>query len=1064
MNFLIIILFFISCSSEQKKEIPINEEKEILSEIKNLILKEKFIEAENKIPYIKKDTVETLELKAKIYFQNSKYQKVEDCFRKILELDKSEINYLRYLNFLNKIGSEEKSLEIISELISISKENSIYFFKKAMILKKQNQIKDSLEILLNIKNYPNLFQLNLNIADNYYLLKNYSLAEKYFLKSQEFGKLNQEEIEVLNSIKYILNLNKGIEFAKKEEYEEAIKELIQAEKISEKEILPKLTLGNIYLKKKDFKNAEKYFQKIILIKPNFKEAYINLTKVYFEAEDFENAKKVLDQAEKKNSKDFEIFNLKGMYFFRTDEFKKASIQFIKSIESNPKDLKSRYNLILIYILENRFSEAKFELEKLKILFPKEKELIELSEFLESEENEIQFLKESERIEYQTDKIDILESLALYHFNKKNFKIAKNYFLKLIEKSNLIEYKYYLARIYNLLNDSKKEKFSNLPFIEGIYLEDEEKDLEAVEYYKNFSNKKNKISEIYLKLAKLEFEKSNLIETENFLILAKKYQDSTKLKSFEIELLEQKVRDQYKEANQFYKEKKYTQALQEFQKVLLKQNSFFVRKKIFTCYKKLNQFENAIEFLKNSIEKDKTNSIYYKIELGKIYSETKNYFSAIEELEEVLKENPDEEKAYSELGLIYLDLDLWKAKINFDKSLNLNPKNSKSYLGRGITNYRLGSNNESKLDFEKSIFYSKNIEQAKLNLGILYLNEFNFKEAEQIFLELNKLDSKNFNYLYYLSLIEFKKENYLNAEKWILKSLEYQRNNDNLIAYLKILTKLEKFSELKKIELEIVEKFPNLNNPKKLEKIELRENLNLKPILVSKNLILNYKNSIECYDIYTKKNKWRIEIDELILKIEVYNSVYVLTKNKIYKFNFETGEEVFNLKRNLKEIYSHQFGFYLEYDDKIESYSETGKLIEKISLKNKSSIFVNEFGEVLLSNLGDREIQFKLLDMNLQLINQFELIGPNILNYQKIFSLKDEFYFQIQNSIYQSNHFGIQKILDITENYEFFKVNEKIYLKSEEKIFHLDIEQKKIIQQNLKIPNTKTDLDLIFSLF
>ncbi len=1063
MKFFVIILFLISCATEPKKEILIDEKKEIISEIKNLFIKEKFLEAEQKIQFIKNDSIENLELKAKIYFQNSKFEKAEECYKKNLEQEKSEINYLKYFIFLTKIGKNLESNEVIRELISISQNNPIYLFKYAMILKKENLISQSQNTLTSIENYPNQFQLNLHIADNYYLLKNYTLAEKFFLKAKQYGSLNEEENEIFNSIKYILNINRSIELAKKEDFEEAIKELLEAEKISEKEILPKFTLGNIYLKKKDYKNAEKYFQKTILLKPNFKDSYINLAKLYFEKEEFENAKKILDESEKKFPKEFEIFNLKGMYYFKTEDFKKASIQFLKSIEFNPKEFNSRYNLILIYILENRFSEASFELDKLKINFPNNKELIELNEYLESEKNEIQFLNESEVKEYQTEKIDILESLALYHFHKKNFIMSEKYFLKLNEKSDSMEYKYYLARIYNLTNNPKKEKFSGLPFILGVYLEDEEKYFEVIEYYKKRSIKKNKISEIYLKLAKSEYEKNNLIESEKFLNLAKEYEYSKKLKSFEMELFEKKETNQFKEANQLYKEKKYKKALNEYLKILLKKNNLFIRKKIILCFKKLNEFENAIEFLKNSIQEDKSSSINYKTELGKIYSETKNYYSAINTFEEVLKENPDEEKVYSEIGLIYLEFDFFKAKINFDKSLNLNPKNSKSYLGRGIAKYRLGSRDESKHDFEKSIFYSKNKEQAKLNLGILFLNEFNLDEAEKIFLELNSQNPKNYFYPYYLSLIEYKKENFKNSESWILRSIGLGRNKENLLAYQKILTKLENFTEQKKVETEILEKFPELVLNKNSEKINLRENLNLKPLFYQNTLILNYKNSIEAYEIDKKKNKWRIELEEKILKLEIGDEIYIQTESSIYKLNSLTGEEILNLNKQAKEIHSHQFGFYLEYNDKIESYDKTGKLIEKFLNKNKYSVFVNELGKILISKLGDREIQFKLYDSSFNLLNEFELIGPNILSFQKNISLKNEFYFKIENSIYQLNDKGIIKILELTEDYDFFKINDKIYLLSKDKIFYLDLEHKKIVLQNIKFKNNKFEKELIFSL-
>ncbi|MEW6002764.1 MAG: tetratricopeptide repeat protein [Nitrospirota bacterium] len=93
------------------------------------------------------------------------------------------------------------------------------------------------------------------------------------------------------------HLNLGVAYEKKGELDNALKEYKVA---SDKLVIAFLYMGNIYLQKNDFDEAESYYRKVIKKDPKNADAYNNLAWLYF------IKRERLDDAERLASKAIEL--------------------------------------------------------------------------------------------------------------------------------------------------------------------------------------------------------------------------------------------------------------------------------------------------------------------------------------------------------------------------------------------------------------------------------------------------------------------------------------------------------------------------------------------------------------------------------------------------------------------------------------------------------------------------------------------------------------------------------------------------------------------------------------
>jgi tetratricopeptide (TPR) repeat protein len=174
-----------------------------------------------------------------------------------------------------------------------------------------------------------------------------------------------------------------------------------------------------------------------------------------------------------------------------------------------------------------------------------------------------------------------------------------------------------------------------------------------------------------------------------------------LKRTKKSIVSEKVSELLVKGNEFYNQKKYEEAIEEYQNIL-KENPmmYIINKNIGNCYYELGDYDTALEYF-----------------------------------EKVLEEEPDSEEILVTMGNIYLE------KGELEKGLSLFQQIDEEGITNPLTFYNIGTSFFNKGEIDKSIdYYNKaivldpNLSDAYYQLGLCYLN---INEKEKAKENLNK---------------------------------------------------------------------------------------------------------------------------------------------------------------------------------------------------------------------------------------------------------------------------------------------------------------------------------------
>jgi tetratricopeptide (TPR) repeat protein len=167
-------------------------------------------------------------------------------------------------------------------------------------------------------------------------------AEEQFKIALEIDKsdyLSKSALETLNDFnmgiikkKYILSFFRGLDYAQNLEYQQAIKEFINAIKINPNYARAYNCLGNVHNSLNNPREAITYFEKAIQINPNYARAYNNLAGVYFSLGEYRQAIAYSEKAIRINPDDAQNYYNLGLAFHRLDESVQARENFQKAKE------------------------------------------------------------------------------------------------------------------------------------------------------------------------------------------------------------------------------------------------------------------------------------------------------------------------------------------------------------------------------------------------------------------------------------------------------------------------------------------------------------------------------------------------------------------------------------------------------------------------------------------------------------------------------------------------------------------------------------------------------------
>lgn len=248
-----------------------------------------------------------------------------------------------------------------------------------------------------------------------------------------------------------------------------------------------------------------------------------------------------------------------------------------------------------------------------------------------------------------------------------------------------------------------------------------------------------------------------------------------------------------ESEKLIKNKEYQKALDEaFQAYSLINNAKVIHR-IGVIYRRLDDNQNSILWLKRAIDLEPTNFVYY-YSLGLTYAKMKDYPNAINMFEKSKELKPDDEKAYGMIALMYKNNKECNKAINIlDASLNKFKNPYKTLYVYGLVYIEQKDYSKALETFDKVLkikpdytdaYYSKadvcvfEAIEARKTLRLIKSNHLMNKAKENLLIVL-KFDPKDSDAFFGIGLIYGMKYNYLQAQKYIEKALVLDPNDNEI---------------------------------------------------------------------------------------------------------------------------------------------------------------------------------------------------------------------------------------------------------------------------------------------
>lgn len=142
-------------------------------------------------------------------------------------------------------------------------------------------------------------------------------------------------------------------------------------------------------------------------------------------------------------------------------------------------------------------------------------------------------------------------------------------------------------------------------------------------------------------------------------------------------------------------------------------------------------ENAVKLNPNDVE--------LLLQLAEIYSEQRNFESAISTYEKVLQQQPDRDDVYLKIGNVYLNMMKWNEAIaSFQKAYELNQQNEKTYLYMGQAYEELRQFDKAAESYEKYVsFNPEDKAEVEKRIGLCKMEIEDFQGAAKAFAEALK---------------------------------------------------------------------------------------------------------------------------------------------------------------------------------------------------------------------------------------------------------------------------------------------------------------------------------------
>ena len=151
----------------------------------------------------------------------------------------------------------------------------------------------------------------------------------------------------------------------------------------------------------------------------------------------------------------------------------------------------------------------------------------------------------------------------------------------------------------------------------------------------------------------------------------------------------KVDDYILKGNQLVKDRRYGDAVKEYEKVLdANANNAQVHLLLGMTYAEMKNYDKALQYTRKASELDPSYPAFYH--MGLIYAAKKDIPKALESLEKALKINPESYMAHYQKGLVHTaKKDYVQAMEHYKKAIELNPYFDEAYPALAGVYYETG---------------------------------------------------------------------------------------------------------------------------------------------------------------------------------------------------------------------------------------------------------------------------------------------------------------------------------------------------------------------------------------
>lgn len=307
----------------------------------------------NKLLAKKADNIEVLNYKASAYMELKNYDEAIKQYEAILALQPE--NRDAKANYDNIVLNHFSGQKLQSFLLSKAQSNPTSYeaqFNCALEYHKNKNLESAIQFYKKALNVnPSKEETYINLAQIYLEQGKYDSAEQIAEKGLMLLPNSPELKKYLTDAKNF-TANKMYDNATKLFNEKKYKEAInQYQKIPNKTKEVNMAIASCYWQMKDFKNANKFYQEILLSNPNDTEALVNSAYAYYSLNDIENAKQTAQRVLAINSTNTDAQNLikdiestevanllqEAILKYEAEDYTSASSLVNKYLSKNPND-------------------------------------------------------------------------------------------------------------------------------------------------------------------------------------------------------------------------------------------------------------------------------------------------------------------------------------------------------------------------------------------------------------------------------------------------------------------------------------------------------------------------------------------------------------------------------------------------------------------------------------------------------------------------------------------------------------------------------------------------------